>query len=120
MLKVPPPLMVKSESPDEVKTPATVRDAPLSMDAAPLLRVTFLTVQSPFFTFNFASSAAAPLNSNVSGARVSLGVPLRIRPPLTTFNSVLPPSIVRVLPTLWRSYEMTGITYHNHSTCLCA
>ena len=21
---------------------------------------------------------------------------------------------------LWRSYEMTGITYHNHSTCLCA
>ena len=21
---------------------------------------------------------------------------------------------------IWRSYEMTGITYHNHSTCLCA
>ena len=21
---------------------------------------------------------------------------------------------------VWRSYEMTGITYHNHSTCLCA
>ena len=29
-------------------------------------------------------------------------------------------ALANEITRIWRSYEMTGITYHNHSTCLCA